>query len=481
MPVLRTLYERSPVALQNAAVSWMAALTVRRRFGADFRRRLAAAEDRATWDAHRFATFRDQRLRAHLAACAADMPAVAARFAAAGLAPDAIGGLEDLAALPILSKLEMRQDIAGFRARSLPSRAVSSRQTSGSTGAALHFGITEAALREQWAIWWRYWGWHGITWDTWCGYFVGHPVVPASQRRAPYWRLSGPRRQIIFSSYHLSGETLPAYVAELRRRRPPWLHGYPSTLALLAGLMRDAGLDLGYRPRWITTGAENLLESQRDLVAEILGTRPRQHYGLAEGVANFSECEHGRLHVDEDFAAVEFPENPHGPGRRVVGTAFNNPAYGFVRYDTGDLVGAVEPGPCPCGRPGRLVTGIDGRLEDQVVLADGSRVGRLSYMFRELDCLREAQIRQYRPGELEVWLVKADHYRPQDDQRLERALRERLGDRVRITLVPTDRLPRSANGKLRLVVSHLEDGEAPPHRPAAAQRPGKASDDQASR
>ena len=41
-------------------------------------------------------------------------------------------------------------------------------------------------------------------------------------------------------------ETLDAYVAELRRQRIPWLHGYPSTVGLVAAHLVEHELDLGY-------------------------------------------------------------------------------------------------------------------------------------------------------------------------------------------------------------------------------------------
>jgi len=48
-----------------------------------------------------------------------------------------------------------------------------------------------------------------------------------------------------------------------------------------------------YPIRWITVGAENLLPQQADLIEQAFGARPRQHYGMAEAIANSSECERG--------------------------------------------------------------------------------------------------------------------------------------------------------------------------------------------
>jgi len=60
------------------------------------------------------------------------------------------------------------------------------------------------------------------------------------------------------------------------------------------------------------------------------GLRPIQHYGMAEGVANISQCENGKLHVDEDFAAVEclpIDEGGESDCYKVIGTNVSAPHY----------------------------------------------------------------------------------------------------------------------------------------------------------
>jgi len=229
---------------------------------------------------------------------------------------------------------------------------------------------------------------------------------------------------------------------------------------LLAGFLRDSGGDLGYQLRWITTGAENLLPHQKRCIAQAFGISPKQHYGLAEGVANASECERGAMHVDEDFAAMEFV--PAAGGRyRLVGTGFSNPATALVRYDTQDIV-ELRDEPCSCGRPGRLLASIDGRQEDYVVLNDGSRLGRLDHIFKDQVAIREAQFRQRRVGELIVCIVPTSGYSSADERRLIADLRQRIGDRTDLQIEHLPYLPRTAAGKLRLVVSDLQQAQIQP-------------------
>jgi phenylacetate-CoA ligase len=287
---------------------------------------------------------------------------------------------------------------------------------------------------------------------TWCAYFFEKTLVPREQSRPPFWRYNLPARQVMFSTQHMSEANLPAYVDELRRRKLRWLHGYPSALALLAEHVAGSGADLGYRVETVTLASENVLDHQRDAIERGFGVRPRQHYAMTEAVANASECEHGSLHVDEDFAFVELLDDPGSGRRRVVGTNFTNPAFPLVRYATADL--AVEGGPCPCGRPGRTIA-VDGREEDYVLLPDGTRLGRLDHVFKDAVTVREAQIMQSRVGEVTVRVVPGDGYSPDSERAFVDDLRRRVGEGTDVQVEHCERIPRDPSGKLRFVVSEV--------------------------
>ena len=169
-------------------------------------------------------------------------------------------------ALPVLTKAEVQRDLRSFISPAVPSRKHLIEHTSGTTGGGLRFPTTWQAHRELWATWWRYRGWHGITHGTWCAQLAGHVVVSPDRDAPPFWRYNLAGRQILMSGYHLSPENIPAYVAELRKRRPPWIHGYPSLIALVAQHLVEQGAELGYQLRAVTTGAESLFPQQRELM-----------------------------------------------------------------------------------------------------------------------------------------------------------------------------------------------------------------------
>lgn len=442
--------------LQNLACSYYGWRQGRVRYGGGFQRALTAVRERASWDDARITKFRDARLRAFIAHCAATVPFYQEQFKQVGLTPADIRGLADLSCLPILTKDTVQTRGDAFLSTAVPPHERRIACTSGTTGTGLRFATTQAAVQEQWAVWWRYRQNHGLSLGTWCGLFTGRPVVPPDQCRPPFWRINWPGHQVVFSGYHMSPANLPHYVAALRRYRLPWLHGYPSLLTVLAEYLSNNGGLGDYAPRWVTTGAENLLPHQIELMTAIFGVQPRQHYGLEEAVANLSECEAGRLHVDEDFAAVEFVWDPTVNGFRIIGTNLSNTATPLLRYDTGDIA-TISQDPCTCGRPGRVVDRIDGRQEDYVALEDGTRIGRLDHLLKGMLGIREAQIRQRERRAITLRLVVGPRFSPSDERELLRRARARLGARVAISVEYVDRIERTARGKLRFVVSELPE------------------------
>ena len=453
---LERIYLRLPIPLQNLGCTLEGFRIQQKRYGAGFRRELAEAERRSALSQEKICELRDRRLRAFVAHCAATVPYYRNLFRELGVRPGDIRGIGDLRVLPVLTKTAVQEHGTEFVSELSKQYSCDVVHTSGTTGGGLHLLATHESIQEQWAIWWRYRRWHGIQPGTWCAYFGGRALVPAGQSAPPYWRTNLAGRQLFFSAYHLTPQNLKFYAEKLRRARLPWLHGYPSLLALLAAFIVDSGFDLGYQPRWVTIGAENLLPQQAEVMRRAFGVRPIQHYGMAEAVANISECPLGNLHVDEDFAGVEFAGEDSQ--RKVIGTNLSNYATPLLRYDAQDMV-CVGDRRCDCGLPGRIVESIDGRQEDYVVLKNGARIGRLDHIFKDMVRVREAQIIQQEPGVIRLRVVRGSGYSENDETQLRREFAQRLGTGAVIEIEYVGQLPRTDSGKLRFVISEMRDNQ----------------------
>ena len=449
------LYQKLPVFAQNWACSLEGWRIQRTRFNANFEQLLPKVEERLNWSTEQLLNYRHERLHRFMAHCFATVPYYRQLAQKRGLTANDFLTLADLAKLPILTKEVVQAHYQAFLSEVVPAGQRVMIHTSGTTGGGLRFATTLAAIQEQWAVWVRYRRLHGLEQGVWCGYFGGRSVVPLRQTKPPFWRLNRPGKQILFSAYHLSPERVPLYLAQLNERQPPWLHGYPSILALLANTMQEKELRLNYQPRWITIGAENLLPQQANLIEAVFGLKPIQHYGMAEAVANFSQFPDGNLYVDEDFAAVEFIPNPAGIGYKVIGTNFTNPATPLVRYEVGDVVDLPAE---PQFGPGRRVLSVDGRQEDYIILSNGAILGRMDHIFKDMMAIREAQLYQAKPGVIIVRVVKNESYGSEDEQQLLAEFYKRVGDYAEVQIEYVPAIERTTTGKLRFVISDLKAG-----------------------
>ena len=328
-------------------------------------------------------------------------------------------------------------------------------RTSGTTGSALVFPYSVDMENRQWAVWWRYRRWHGIDLDSWCGWFGGKEVVPFRVSKPPFWRINYFGHQVMFSTYHLTLETIKGYYQEIKRRKLKWLHGYPSHIAKLGQLILDAGLSPILGVKVITFGAENVLEFQIEKIKKAFpGAELCQHYGLNEGVANISQNNEGKWLVDSDFCNVEFvPLSEKNPNVcRIVGTGFSNLAFPLVRYDTGDLatISKDEEGNV-------CIQSIDGRSSNVIKLPDGHEIteAALSILLHDFMHVIEAQFFQPALNEVELHLVKGKNYVNEDEIQIKRALQRALGNQIAFRIKYVDKVQRTLAGKLKLVVSEL--------------------------
>ena len=452
---LETIYSFLPVSFQNLVCTLQGFRINRRRYGKGYNGTYEACLSRLAMPADALRALQGNRMRQHMI-IARQTPFWDTRFRDYAIDLDRDDIWSQYSALPILTKQEVHTHREQIINKTLPYRQLITRHTSGTTGSGLVFPVTIEAEHEQWATWWRYRHTHGITRHEWCGYFGGRSIVPISQKKPPFWRINKAAKQILFSTYHLSDKTAPTYLHALQQYRPAWLHGYPSALSLLAGAIRSIAPSFTSWIRVVTTGAESLLDHQRQVIAAVFNCPVRQHYGLAEGTSSISECPSGNLHVDEDFAYTDFvPHQTHAHLHRIVGTNWTNVAFPLIRYDSGDHV-VLERRDCDCGHPGRLVKSIDGRQEDYILLPSGARLGRLDHIFKDMQLIAEAQITQRASGPVTFRIVRRSGYNADTEKHLIAESRKRMGSDIVITVEYVTSLPRTSSGKLRFV-SRLPD------------------------
>jgi len=442
------IYNKLPVFAQNVACYYEGRKIKKNRYGKTFWDLLSNYESRNNWTYEQLCTYRDNRLANMIKHCYNTVPYYKRLFDNLGILYQDIKTIEDLKYLPVLTKQTVKENFKDFISTAIPANRMIISHTSGTTGSGFKFYTTKEAICEQWAVWWRYRRNLGIEFDTWCALFGGRSVVPVERSKPPYFRINAPCRQIYFSTYHMSEENLKWYVVELNARKLKWIHGYPSAISLLADYIICNKLKLSYQVEYITTGAENLMPLQVDKIQKAFNVIPYQHYGLSEGTANFSQNKDREIYVDEDFAVVEFINQSNDECCEIIGTSLSNFAMPLLRYKTGDIATVKNTA------RGRLITNLDGRSEDYVVLPNGARIGRLDHIFKDMVNIKEAQIIQKKIDEVVLKIIKNPEYSETDEKMLYKETIQRLNG-INIKIEYVNHIPRSNTGKLKFVVSEL--------------------------
>lgn len=335
--------------------------------------------------------------------------------------------------------------------------------TSGTTGKALSFYRDNNSSAAQWAIWFRHRKRFGVNLGDLSVNFTGKPVVPMKQNKPPYWRYNASQNQFLIGMQHINEQSIDSIVDFLNNIQPVFYSGYPSILSEIARLAiyNNLSLKLKNRPKFVFTGAENLLQDQKKYINKWIGSTIRDQYGLTEGNCNFSTCEHGNYHEDYEFSHIEVIDYtllPDGSKKgRLIGTSFYNYATPLIRYDTGDIV-TVMPDEyiCPCGRHTKVIAFVDGRVDDYILTPDGKHVMRFDYLFKDTKDIYEAQVVQEREGQIIIYSVKRENF---DQEKYELIVLSQfhkyISREMELVFIYVDAIEKSSRGKFKAVINKM--------------------------
>lgn len=233
-----------------------------------------------------------------------------------------------------------------------------------------------------------------------------------------------------------------------------------------AGLSKQTGLSLKVG----VFGAEPWSQEMRTRIDDLLGIRSLDIYGLSEVIGPGVACEcvvaADGLHVNEDHFLVETLDSltgePVGDGMagELAFSTLTKEAMPLLRYRTGDIA-SLRHGTCECGRTLVKMSKVTGRKDDMLVIRG------VNVYPSEIERVLLAE-----PSVAPDYLLVIDErggrrdliacIESEDVARvvLEERLREALGLRVTVAVVPPGAVPRTEVGKA-VRVRRWSDGEPP--------------------
>jgi len=152
----------------------------------------------------------------------------------------------------------------------------------------------------------------------------------------------------------------------------------PSYALNIAEVAEGMGVDLRALPlRYGCFGAEPWSDAMRDDLQAKFGIKAMDTYGLSEIIGPGVSCEchvaQSGLHLWEDhfFCEVIDPETtapvPVGDAGELVVTTLTKEALPMLRYRTRDITRLIEE-PCACGRTHRRMMRVTGRSDDMLII-----------------------------------------------------------------------------------------------------------------
>lgn len=147
---------------------------------------------------------------------------------------------------------------------------------------------------------------------------------------------------------------LPELTARLNQFRPAIVAPYAS-MALLLAAEQEAGR-LHINPVLVALAAEGLPAGEYARIGRAFGARVGNSYAATECPFLSYGCDHGWLHVNNDWAVLEPVDADYRPvpagtsSHTVLLSNLANRVQPILRYDLGDSV-LQRPDPCPCGSP----------------------------------------------------------------------------------------------------------------------------------
>jgi phenylacetate-CoA ligase len=206
-------------------------------------------------------------------------------------------------------------------------------------------------------------------------------AVGASRPAHVSYRLAASADTGIFRVLRLSAMSpLGDIVAGLNAHQPEFLYAYSSVVSLLTLEQQEGRLAIS--PRIVVTSGETPTGDLAASVRSVWGGAWFELYGTTEsGIFGVHCAQHTGMHLFEDQFIVEVVDENHRPvppgqsGDHILLTSLVSRTQPLIRYVISDLV-TIRPEPCPCGRPYRVVAGIEGRNDDIVRLVgrDGGRI-----------------------------------------------------------------------------------------------------------
>jgi phenylacetate-CoA ligase len=407
-----------------------------------------------------------ERLQATLNRVSKTVTCYRRKFDEAGINPEDILSLRDLAKLPFTTKEDLRLNYP-YGMFAVPLReVVRIHSSSGTTGKPTVVGYTKNDIKTWSNLVARFMTAAGVTHDDVVQIAFGYGLFTGA------FGLHYGAEAIGASVIPMSAGNTEKQIMIMQDYKTTALVCTPSYAITLASRMEQMGID----PKSLSLrvglfGAEPWSEAMRREIESRLFISATDNYGLSEiigpGVAGECECRCG-MHIFEDAFIPEIidPETcqvlPHGSVGELVLTTLTKEAFPMIRYRTRDIT-SLDYSECECGRTLVRMRKTMGRTDDMLIIR-GVNVfpSQLEEVLFDVEgCEPHYQLVIDRDGAMDVLEVRIEvtesiFFDEMKKQRaflelVEKRINSLLGVSVSVKLVEPNSIPRHEGKAIRII------------------------------
>ena len=261
-------------------------------------------------------------------------------------------------------------------------------------------------------------------------------------------------KKIILSSYSLSPDSLETYLDILRKYRISCIHAYPSSISILARLIKNKyGSILLPDLKGILTSSEIFSKEEKLLVSEVFpNVKIVDFYGMSERCCCAYSIGLGYYHFIQNYGFTEFINTGEKNGdnniAEIVATSIMNTTMPFIRYGTDDYVEIDKNG---------NIIAIIGRSSDFVINKNNDIVPCIIIARNESKKnVLNFQYYQDSPGQLVYRVVVNNNFTQEEKKMLEDDLTNSFDNKMTCKVVVVSSIERTISGKQKRLIQKLD-------------------------
>lgn len=452
------LYNLSPNFIQNFSIYLFNKIAYRKRYGVEYKKYLEDFSKKRALSLHQLKEIQNGRFQ-DLVSFAKSSSTFYKELYTNIEMPSSI---EQIARLPIVDKEMLRKNIS--EVYTIGAKEGSHSKTGGTTGKSLEVLYTYSNMQERFAMLDDFRSRFGYKLGKKTAWFSGKSLLTNRDiKKNRFWKTDNFHKVRYYSTFHIKEEYLKFYVEDIIEYKPEYLSGFPSTILEVASY----GLKHGYEfPKNVCNAifptAETLTKEMRDPIERFFHCKMYNQYASSEGAPFIFECSEGNLHLELQSGVFEVLDENNKPTKsgRLVVTSFTTYGTPLIRYDIGDSIILEDKNKvCTCGNNNPMVKEILGRIDDYIYSPENGKInlGNVSNTLKDTNGIIRFQAIQNDLNRLEL-LVEIDQeiYNKKIEQKFIQNWRDRVGDKMDITINYVEDIPVEKSGKFRIVKNNVK-------------------------